>query len=73
MVMEVLQSVGQDHDTVWGSSLKQAIRRIHPGFNEGYYGFDSFSDLLAELETKSLIELEYDRSRGNYKVRRRTD
>jgi uncharacterized protein (TIGR00288 family) len=73
LVMEVLQSVGQDHDSVWGSMLKQAIRRIHPGFNEGYYGFENFSDLLSDLNAKGLIELEYDKSRGNYKVRRRTD
>ena len=73
LVMEVLQSVGQDHDSVWGSMLKQAIRRIHPGFNEGYYGFENFSELLGDLNSKGLIELEYDKSRGNYKVRRRTD
>jgi uncharacterized protein (TIGR00288 family) len=72
-VMEVLQSLDQDYDAMWGSMLKQAIRRIHPGFNEGYYGYHNFSDLLSDLQTKGLIELEYDKSRGNYKVRRRTD
>ena len=72
-VMEVLQSRNQDYDAIWGSMLKQAIRRVHPGFNEGYYGYDSFSDLLSDLQAKGLIELKYDKSRGNYKVRRRTD
>jgi uncharacterized protein (TIGR00288 family) len=72
-VMEVLQSLDQDYDALWGSMLKQAIRRVHPGFNEGYYGYENFSDLLSDLQTKGLIELEYDKSRGNYKVRRRTD
>ncbi|HTU27067.1 MAG TPA: NYN domain-containing protein [Pirellulales bacterium] len=69
-VMEVLQSVEQDYDPIWGSLLKQTIRRVFPGFNEGYYGFASFSDLLEEIEAKGLIALEYDESRGNYKVRR---
>lgn len=68
-VMEVLQSIEQDYDPLWGSSLKQAIRRVHPGFNEGYYGYGSFSDLLEDLRAQDLIELEYDKSRGNYKVR----
>ncbi len=67
-VLEVLQSVEQDYDPLWGSTLKQAIKRVYPGFNEGYYGYDSFSDLLKDLKDKNLIDVEYDKSRGNYKV-----
>ena len=70
-VVEVVHSVEQDYSPLWGSTLKQAIRRVHPGFNEGYYGYGSFSELLEEIKAKGLIELEYDDSRGNYKVRRR--
>ena len=70
-VLDVLQSVEQDYDPLWGSLLKQAIRRVYPGFNEGYYGYGSFSDLLEDIKAKGLIELEYDESRGNYKVRQR--
>jgi uncharacterized protein (TIGR00288 family) len=70
-VVEVLNSIEQDYDPLWGSTLKQAIRRVHPSFNEGYYGYGSFSDLLGDIKAKGLIELEYDDSRGNYKVRRK--
>jgi uncharacterized protein (TIGR00288 family) len=70
-VMEVLISVEQDYDPLWGSTLKQAIRRVHPGFNEGYYGYGSFSDLLEDLKAKGLIALEYDDKRGNYQVSRK--
>lgn len=69
-VLEVLNSIEQDYDPLWGSTLKQAIRRIYPGFNEGYYGYASFSDLLEEMKSKKVVALEYDESRGNYKVRR---
>jgi uncharacterized protein (TIGR00288 family) len=68
-VLEVVHSVEQDYDPLWGSTLKQAIRRVYPGFNEGYYGYGSFSDLLEDIKAKGLIVLEYDDSRGNYKVR----
>lgn len=68
-VLEVLHSVEQDYDTLWGSMLKQAIRRVFPGFNEGYYGYNSFSDLLEDMQDKRLIELDFDESRGNYKLR----
>lgn len=68
-VVEVLQSIEQDYDPLWGSTLKQAIRRIYPGFSESYYGYGSFSDVLEDLQAKQLIQVEYDESRGNYKVR----
>ncbi len=70
-VLEVIDSLRQDYDPMWGSMLKQAIRRVYPGFSEGYYGYSSFSDLLEDIETRKLIELDWDESRGNYKVRRR--
>ncbi|HVU89215.1 MAG TPA: NYN domain-containing protein [Pirellulales bacterium] len=70
-VLAVLQSVEQDYDPLWGSLLKQTIRRVYPGFSESYYGYGSFSDLLEDIKAKGLIDLEYDESRGNYKVRQR--
>lgn len=68
-VIEVLQSIEQDYDLLWGSTLKQAIRRVYPGFNEGYYGYGCFSDLLEDLQRNKLISIEYDEVRKNYKVR----
>jgi uncharacterized protein (TIGR00288 family) len=70
-VLEVLASIEQDYDPLWGSTLKQAIRRVYPGFNEGYYGYRDFSELLEDLRVQKLIELDYDESRRNYMVRRR--
>ncbi len=70
-LMEVLQSVEQDWDVVWGSALKQAVRRVFPGFNEGYYGYSTFSELLQDLAADGLIDIKYDASRGNYEIRRR--
>jgi len=68
-LLEVLQSVEQDYDPVWGSMLKQAVRRVHPGFSEGYYGYGSFSELLKDAAEQGLIELEYDEGRRNYQIR----
>ena len=72
-LLEVLESIEQDYDAVWGSALKQAVRRVYPGFNEGYYGYTSFSQLLKEIADKGLIELEYDASRRNFQVHRKQD
>ena len=72
-ILEVLQSIEQDYDDVWGSALKQAVRRVYPGFNEGYAGYTSFSQLLKDIAAKGLIELEFDAGRRNYQVRRKQD
>jgi uncharacterized protein (TIGR00288 family) len=67
-VVEVLDSIEQDYDTVWGSLLKQIIRRVYPGFSEGYYGYGSFSELLEDVADAGMIELDFDPDRRNYQV-----
>jgi uncharacterized protein (TIGR00288 family) len=68
-VAEIVRSLERDYETVWGSMVKQAIRRVYPGFNEGYYGAASFAELLEQLQKLGRIELEFDEGRGNYVVR----
>jgi len=68
-IVEIVQSLERDYDTVWGSMVKQATRRVFPGFNEEYYGFTSFADLLEHVREQGLIDLEFDEKRGNYVVR----
>jgi len=38
----------------------------HAGFNEGGYGFPTFSDLLLEAQKRGLLKLESDKSGGGY-------
>jgi len=68
-IEEGIRSLERDYDTVWGSMLKQTIRRLYPGFNEGYYGAGSFAEILEMAEKDGLIDLEFDERRGNYIVR----
>ena len=72
-LLKIVQSLEIDYDPLWGSMLKQAIRRVYPDFNEGYYGYRNFSDLLEEAKAQGLIDLEHDDTRGNYKVRLQKD
>jgi uncharacterized protein (TIGR00288 family) len=67
-LIEIVESLANDYDQLWGSMVKQAIRRVHPGFSESYYGYNSFSDLLKDAESRGVIHLEYDEKRGNYLV-----
>ncbi len=58
-----------DEGEIWGSMVKQAIKRRKPGFNESYYGFRSFSDLLKTMEKDGMIEMEPDERSGGYIIR----
>jgi hypothetical protein len=66
-----VRSLEKDYDTVWGSMVKQAIRRVFPGFNEEYYGYDSFAAMLEDQQKLGVVDLEFDEKRGNYVVRTR--
>jgi uncharacterized protein (TIGR00288 family) len=56
-------------EKIWGSMVKQALKRRNPGFNETYYGYRAFSDLLEEAGDKGLIKLEPDEKSGGYILR----
>jgi len=68
-LVEIVRSLDLEYDTLWGSMIKQTLRRLHPGFNESYYSYRNFVDLMKDVESRGLITLEHDPERGNYKVR----
>ena len=67
--LEALMAERDADERVWGSMVKQALKRRNPGFNESYYGFHGFSELLEEAEKKGLIRLEADEKSGGYVVK----
>ncbi len=58
-----------EEEKIWGSMVKQALKRRKPGFNESYYGFRSFSKLLEEMAARQLLQMELDEKSGGYIVR----
>ena len=72
LVMETFDALIQergDRDNIWASMIKQALTRRKPGFNESFYGYRSFHDLLKEAEEAGLIELKPDEKSGSYLVK----
>jgi uncharacterized protein (TIGR00288 family) len=67
--LEALMAERDADERIWGSMVKQALKRRNPGFNESYYGFRAFSDLLEEAEKKGLVKLEADEKSGGYVVK----
>src|SRR5450432_677327 len=72
LIVETLEAViGErgENEPIWGSMIKQTIKRRHPGFNERAYGFRSFNDLLAEAQKRGLLTLRPDEKSDGYTVR----
>jgi uncharacterized protein (TIGR00288 family) len=71
LVVETVEALVAERgagDKIWGSMIKQTLKRRRPGFNESYYGYRAFSDLLAEAQANNLISLSLDEKSGGYTV-----
>jgi len=72
LVLATIEALAEDREEdekIWGSMIKQALKRQRPGFNETYHGFRSFSQLLEEAQARRLIEIEKDEKSGGYVVK----
>jgi uncharacterized protein (TIGR00288 family) len=72
LVLSTIEALADERDEsekIWGSMIKQTLKRQRPGFNESYHGFRSFNQLLEEAQARRLIELEKDDKSGGYVVR----
>jgi len=72
LVVETVEALVPERggeEKIWGSMVKQALKRRKPGFNESYYGFRSFNGLLEEAQRRGSLKLDRDDKLGNYTVR----
>jgi uncharacterized protein (TIGR00288 family) len=67
--IEALAAERGEEERIWGSMVKQALKRRMPGFNESYYGFRSFSELLEAAQARQLLGLDRDEKSGGYIIR----
>lgn len=68
---EALASERDDVGKIWASVLKSAIKRRKPDFNESYYGFRAFGNLLDEAQARGLLEVGRDDKSGAFVSRPR--
>ena len=72
LIIETVEAlIGErgEGEKVWGSMVKQALKRRKPGFSESYYGFRSFNGMLEDAQRDGLLALESDEKSGGYVVR----
>ncbi|MFW6087621.1 MAG: NYN domain-containing protein, partial [Myxococcota bacterium] len=69
LVLDTVDALFQEReDNLWGSMVKQTLKRKRPMFSEAYYGFPSFNELLEEMQTAGLLDLQKDERSGGYVI-----
>src|SRR4051794_10082602 len=60
----------ENKEVLWSSMVKDTMKRKKPSFNETYYGYRSFSELLEDARREGLVELDTDKRSRTYVVTR---
>jgi uncharacterized protein (TIGR00288 family) len=69
LMLDSIQALQREnYDVIWGSMIKQTMQRKQPYFNETYYGYKSFSELLEDAQRKGLLTMKKDAKSGGYIV-----
>ena len=68
LVDSILALQRENKDILWGSMVKETMKRKKPSFNETYYGFRTFSHLLEDAQRRGIVVLRRDQKSGSYIV-----
>ncbi len=67
MVLDAIEALRrEDKEVLWSSMIKQTIKRKQPSFNEGAYGYSSFSELIEDGAAMGLFKIAKDEKSGSY-------
>ena len=72
LIVETYEALVQERgegEKIWGSMIKQTLKRRKPGFSESYYGFRSFSQMLEEAQARGILELEPEEKSGGFIIK----
>ncbi len=72
LIVETYEALVEERgegEKIWGSMIKQTLKRRKPGFSESYYGFRSFSQMLEEAQAQGILELEPEEKSGGYIIK----
>lgn len=72
IVLETIEDLSKergDEEKIWGSMVKQTLKRRRPGFNESYHGYRTFTQLLEDAQARGMLDLEYDKKSGGYLIK----
>ena len=69
LVLDAIEALERENkEVIWGSMVKQTIKRKNPSFSESYYGYSRFNSLLEDVARLDLIKISKDQKSGTYIV-----
>lgn len=69
LILDTVEAIFRERDeNVYGSMIKQTIKRKKPQFSETFYGYRSFNELLEDARDRGLLEMQKDEKSGGYIV-----
>ncbi len=69
LILDAIEALERENkEVIWGSMIKQTIKRKHPSFSESYYGYSRFNNLLEDAARLDLIKISKDKKSGTYIV-----
>jgi uncharacterized protein (TIGR00288 family) len=67
MVLDTVEALFRDRDdNLWGSIVKQTLKRKRPNFAESFHGYRNFNQLLEDAQRRKLLEIQKDERSGGY-------
>jgi uncharacterized protein (TIGR00288 family) len=67
MVLDTVDSLFRERDdNLWGSMVKQTLKRKRPNFNESFHGYRNFNELLEDAQGRGLLDIQKDARSGGY-------
>lgn len=70
-IVETLEALSEERgedDKMWGSMVKQTMKRRKPGFTESAYGYRSFRELVEDAQKLNLLVMDRDEKTGQYTI-----
>ncbi len=69
-VLDVVEALFSDREEeqLWGSMVKQTLKRKRPNFSERFHGYRTFTELLEDAQKRGLLELSRDERSGGYLI-----
>jgi uncharacterized protein (TIGR00288 family) len=68
-VLETVEGLFRERDgNLFGSMVKQTLKRKRPMFNETYHGYGSFNELLEDADKRGLLKLQKEPKSGGYVI-----
>ena len=69
LVLDTVEALFREReDNLWGSMVKQTLKRKRPSFSETFYGYRTFNQLLEDAQQQGLLEVQKDEKSGGYLI-----